>query len=56
MEEQKEEHRYYACCPKCKHVLMQGKNGSDCYIKCMQCGSIIHIIVKEDSVITKEKE
>lgn len=56
MEEQKEEKMYYACCPSCRHILMQGKNGTDCCIKCTQCGRVIRIVVQNDTVMTKEKE
>lgn len=56
MEEQKEEKMYFACCPHCRHILMQGVNGTNCCIKCTQCGRIINIVIKEDTVMTKEKE
>lgn len=58
----KEEHRgviegyYYACCPYCRITLTQGKNGTDTFIKCPQCGRYIHVIIKDDSVLTKLKE
>lgn len=57
----KEEHRgviegyFYACCPYCKTTLIQGKIGTDCFIKCPQCGKYIHIIIKDDSVLAKPK-
>ena len=56
MEAQKAEVQwYFACCPNCRHILMQGKNGTDCCIKCVQCGKVIHIVVKDDAVTTQEK-
>ncbi|MDE6471667.1 MAG: hypothetical protein K2L52_01435 [Clostridia bacterium] len=58
----KEEHRgviegyYYAYCPYCRMTLTQGKNGTDTFIKCPQCGRYIHVIIKDDTVLTKLKE
>lgn len=46
---------YYACCPICKHVLLQSANGADCYIKCGQCGSKIHISI-QNGVVTTQRE
>lgn len=47
---------FYACCPTCKHTLMQAANETDCYIKCGQCGSMIHIIVQDGNIITKKEQ
>lgn len=47
---------FYACCPYCKTTLTQGKNGTDCFIRCPLCGEYIHIVVTDDTVITKKKE
>lgn len=47
---------FYACCPYCKTTLTQGKNGTDCFIRCPQCGQYIHIIINNDTVLTKQKE
>lgn len=58
----KEEHRgvikgyFYACCPYCRNTLTQGKNSMDCFIKCSQCGRYIHIIIDNDTVLTKLKD
>lgn len=58
----KEEHRgvlegyFYACCPYCRTTLTQGKNGTDTFIKCPQCGRYIHVIIQDDTVLTKLKE
>ena len=46
---------YYACCPKCKAVLIQAQNGLDGYIKCQKCDKYIHIIIRNDTVTTKTK-
>ncbi len=59
MKTQNEKHKsvtagyFYACCPYCKTTLTQGKNGTDCFIKCPQCGQYIHIIIKDNMVLTK---
>ncbi len=56
----KERHRaiiegyFYACCPFCKNTLMQGKNGTDCILRCSTCGDFIKVIVTEDTVTTQQ--
>ena len=55
IETRKEKPYFYACCPMCKRMLLQSANGADCYIKCVQCGSRIHITI-QDGVITTKKE
>ena len=58
----KEEHRgvikgyFYACCPYCRTTIAQGKNGTDVFIKCPQCGRYIHALIENDTVLTKLKE
>lgn len=62
MTSSKDEHRgvineyFYACCLRCRTTLIQGKNGTDCFIKCPQCGQFVHIIINDDTVLTKHKE
>lgn len=62
MSAQKEKHKaiikgyFYACCPYCKSTLTQGKNGTDTFVKCPLCGDYIHVIIQNDSVLTKRKE
>ena len=57
----KEEHRgviegyFYAACPFCRTTLTQGQNGTNCFIKCPQCGRYIHIIIKDDSWLPNRK-
>lgn len=46
---------YYACCPYRKTVLVQAQNGLDGYIKCHKCDKYIHIIIRNDTVTTKNK-
>lgn len=46
---------FYACCHYCKTTLTQGKNGTDCFIRCPQCGQFVHIIIYNDTVLTKQK-
>ncbi len=47
---------FYAACPYCKATLIQGRNGTECLIKCPQCGKYIHIVIKDDAVLTKIQE
>lgn len=47
---------FYACCPYCRNILTQGKNGTDTFSRCSQCGRYIHIVVRNNSVFTEEKE
>ena len=35
---------YYACCPFCKTILTQGKNGTDSYNLCPTCGAYIRVM------------
>lgn len=44
---------YYACCPNCKNVLIQAKNGLEGYAKCPQCGNYIQIVIRDGAVTTK---
>lgn len=46
---------FYACCPYCKTTLTQGKNGTDTYSRCPTCNEYIHIVIKDDSVLTQRK-
>ncbi len=46
---------FYACCPNCKAVLIQAKNGLEGYTKCSKCGEYIHIVIRNDTVTTKIK-
>lgn len=46
---------YYACCPKCKAVLIQAQNGLDGYTKCSKCGAYVHIIIRDGLVTTRIK-
>jgi len=46
----------YAACPYCRMTLLQGKNGTDTFIKCSQCGRFIHVLIQDDAVIVKPKE
>lgn len=46
----------YACCPACKHTLLQVADGTECYIKCGQCGTMIHIIAHNGNVITNREQ
>ncbi len=61
METQKEkaqtktEEYWYACCPYCRNTLTQGKNGTDIIIKCTQCGQYLHVVIRDDSVMTERK-
>lgn len=41
--------------PFCKTTLTQGKNGTDIFVKYPLCGDYIHIIIQNDSVLTKRK-
>lgn len=62
MEVAKEKHKaildgyYYACCPFCKTTLTQGANGTDCHIKCPLCGEYIHVVIRDNTVITRKKD
>ena len=47
---------FYACCPYCKTTLLQGKNGTDCFVRCLTCSEYIHIKIENESVLTKRKE
>lgn len=38
---------YYACCPYCRMTIAQGKNGTDVFIKCPQCGRSFYALVKK---------
>jgi uncharacterized Zn finger protein (UPF0148 family) len=46
---------YYACCPKCKAVLIQAQNGLDGYTKCPKCGEYVHIVIRDGLVTTRLK-
>lgn len=46
---------YYACCPNCKNVLIQAKNGLEGYAKCPHCGNYVHIVIRDGAVTTKIK-
>ncbi|MDE6441754.1 MAG: hypothetical protein K2L12_03255 [Clostridia bacterium] len=46
---------FYACCPFCKTTLIHGRNGTDTYIKCPQCGDYLHVEIKDDTVMTERK-
>ncbi|MDE6867637.1 MAG: hypothetical protein K2J83_00630 [Clostridia bacterium] len=58
---QKEKHKsiidgfFYACCLYCKTTLTQAKNGTEALIKCPLCGEYIHIVIKNDTVLTRRK-
>ncbi len=60
MTAQKEKHRailegyFYACCPFCRLTLLQGRNATDCFVKCPQCGQYTHVIIKDDTDKPKE--
>ena len=46
---------YYARCPHYCKMLIHGANGTDCFIKCSQCGRNTHIVIKEDPVLIEQK-
>ena len=46
---------FYACCPNCKSVLIQAKNGLEGYTKCSKCGEYIHIVIRNDTVTQKSR-
>lgn len=62
MAEQKKTHKaimqgyYYACCPFCKTILTQGKNGTDSYNLCPTCGAYIRVTICNGKVLTQLKE
>lgn len=45
----------FACCPKCRTTLVQAKNGMNGFIRCPQCGTHIHVIIKNGIVMIKRK-
>ncbi len=46
---------FYACCPKCKAVLIQAQNGLNGYTKCPKCGEYVHIVIRDGLVTTRLK-
>ena len=46
---------YYACCPNCKAVLLQAKNGLEGYIKCPKCEKYIHVVINNGTISTNIK-
>lgn len=46
----------YARCPHCCKTLVHGASGTDCFIKCPQCGRDIHIVIKDNSVMIESKQ
>lgn len=46
---------FYACCPNCKSILIQAKNGLDGYTKCSKCGEYVYIVIRDRIVTTRLK-
>lgn len=46
---------FFACCPKCRTTLVQSQNGMNGFMRCPQCGTHIHVIIKGNTVIVKRK-
>lgn len=47
---------FFACCPKCRTTLVQAQNGMNGFIRCPQCGTHIHVRIKDNAVTVKRKE
>ena len=46
----------FACCPKCRTTLVQAQNGMNGYVRCSQCGTYIHVVIKDYTVFVERKQ